>query len=229
VNTENGSIAIGDLLSPSSIPGVAMKATETRFVVGVAGASYEGDGIGMILSYIGQFSDHQSRNVTATSAVQKILSGIATIPIGETSTRISFTDMSVYPMIYVLPINGGTNWNITEVTSSSFLLSTPAPSTSDTVFSWRVTPSSAETMEWRSDNTSLLIDPTSGLPVMGTEESADEGASSSDEASLDEDAEETLSDGEVASDEQPPLAEEPPAFVSSTEEGYVPSEEQVTP
>jgi hypothetical protein len=52
VTTKNGKIKIGDLLTSSDIPGVAMKATEPGKVIGSALENYENEGIGKILVFI---------------------------------------------------------------------------------------------------------------------------------------------------------------------------------
>jgi hypothetical protein len=52
VSTESGEIKSGDYLTPSSTPGVAMKATKSGGIFGQAMEGYSSDGIGKILVYI---------------------------------------------------------------------------------------------------------------------------------------------------------------------------------
>jgi len=52
VSTENGEIKVGDLLTSSSKPGVAMKATEPGRVIGIALEPYNGEGIGKIMVFV---------------------------------------------------------------------------------------------------------------------------------------------------------------------------------
>ncbi|HSX31995.1 MAG TPA: hypothetical protein VLF43_01940, partial [Candidatus Saccharimonadales bacterium] len=52
VSTENGAIKPGDPLAASSVPGVAMKATATGRIVGMAMESYDGQGEGMITVFV---------------------------------------------------------------------------------------------------------------------------------------------------------------------------------
>jgi hypothetical protein len=52
VSTENGAIKIGDTLTSSSIPGVAMKATKAGSVIGRAMAGYDGEGIGKVMAFV---------------------------------------------------------------------------------------------------------------------------------------------------------------------------------
>jgi hypothetical protein len=52
VTAENGSIKPGDLLTSSSIPGVAMKATKAGQVIGQAMTGFEGEGVGKVLAFV---------------------------------------------------------------------------------------------------------------------------------------------------------------------------------
>lgn len=52
VSTENGPIAIGDTLTSSSVPGVAMKATKAGSVLGRALEPYDGEGIGKVMTFV---------------------------------------------------------------------------------------------------------------------------------------------------------------------------------
>ena len=52
VSGENGPIAPGDLLTSSSIPGVAMKATKAGPIVGKAMTAFDGSGIGMVTMFV---------------------------------------------------------------------------------------------------------------------------------------------------------------------------------
>jgi hypothetical protein len=52
VNNENGPIAAGDNLTPSSVPGVAMKATRAGQIIGQAMNDYNASGEGTVLAFI---------------------------------------------------------------------------------------------------------------------------------------------------------------------------------
>ena len=52
VSTENGPIRVGDYLTSSSIPGVAMKATKAGPAVGKAMTAYDGEDIGSVLVFV---------------------------------------------------------------------------------------------------------------------------------------------------------------------------------
>lgn len=52
VNTENGPIKVGDLLTSSSTPGVAMKAIKSGSIIGQAMQSFDGQGVGKVLVFV---------------------------------------------------------------------------------------------------------------------------------------------------------------------------------
>jgi hypothetical protein len=52
VTAQNGKIEVGDYLTSSEIPGVAMKATSDGMIIGQALSSFEGEGIGQIVVFI---------------------------------------------------------------------------------------------------------------------------------------------------------------------------------
>ena len=52
VSTENGPIQPGDLLTTSSIPGVAMRATKAGQIIGQAMSEFDGEGVGRVVVFI---------------------------------------------------------------------------------------------------------------------------------------------------------------------------------
>ncbi|KKT71433.1 MAG: hypothetical protein UW68_C0067G0003, partial [Candidatus Collierbacteria bacterium GW2011_GWB1_44_6] len=52
VSAENGAIKAGDLLTTSSTPGVAMKATKAGAIIGNAMSDFSGEGIGLVLAFV---------------------------------------------------------------------------------------------------------------------------------------------------------------------------------
>mgnify|MGYP001585353540 CR=1 FL=1 len=52
VSTENGPVKPGDMLTSSSFPGVAMKATKAGTIVGQAMTGFDGEGIGSVMVFI---------------------------------------------------------------------------------------------------------------------------------------------------------------------------------
>ncbi|OGY88930.1 MAG: hypothetical protein A2677_02055 [Candidatus Komeilibacteria bacterium RIFCSPHIGHO2_01_FULL_52_14] len=65
VTNENGSIKPGDVLTSSSIPGVAMKATKAGTILGVALEAYEDEGVGTVMTFVktGQYSGANLRDI----------------------------------------------------------------------------------------------------------------------------------------------------------------------
>ncbi|OGY24411.1 MAG: hypothetical protein A2172_01730 [Candidatus Woykebacteria bacterium RBG_13_40_15] len=58
VNGENGPIAVGDLITSSSTPGVGMKATKAGYVIGRALTSFSGQGEGAVVAFVNtQYAD----------------------------------------------------------------------------------------------------------------------------------------------------------------------------
>jgi hypothetical protein len=55
VIVENGAIEAGDYLTPSSIPGAAMKASGEASVIGQAMSAYGGEGVGIVLVFVKNF------------------------------------------------------------------------------------------------------------------------------------------------------------------------------
>ena len=75
VSTQNGPINIGDYLTSSSIPGVAMKATEAGPVIGRAMSSYNGTTIGSVIVYIAPsyYNPSNSQTLQANNIIANML------------------------------------------------------------------------------------------------------------------------------------------------------------
>ena len=98
VVTENGAIVPGDYLSPSSIPGVAMRAMDGGIVVGQALSSYDGEGVDMVLVFVKHFVFNE--NNTSLEDITAIQTEVGRNPIliiaDKISTGIKFlTDLVV--------------------------------------------------------------------------------------------------------------------------------------
>jgi hypothetical protein len=76
VSTQNGPIAIGDYLTSSSIPGVAMKATQSGPVIGRAMSSYNGTSVGSVIVYVspGYYNPSNSQTLQANNVIANMLS-----------------------------------------------------------------------------------------------------------------------------------------------------------
>ncbi len=99
VITENGPIKAGDLLTPSSTPGVAMKATKAGIIVGQALTSYEGnvdnpEEIGNVVAFI---KTSYSVGVGTAGLTANLTAGNATLDIGK-STLDAFLRQNSNPI-----------------------------------------------------------------------------------------------------------------------------------
>lgn len=78
VTTENGEIKKGDLLTLSSIPGVAKKATQTGEVLGTALENYSGTGINRILVLVRPGWHQEDGNITSSGTIEAIIKANST-------------------------------------------------------------------------------------------------------------------------------------------------------
>ena len=101
VNTENGDINPGDYLTPSSVPGVAMKATMTGNIVGQAMMSFDREGTGNILAFVkngnnaGGLAELFNSTGTSTENISKEVLGKIELNTATTSRSDIFTDRLV--------------------------------------------------------------------------------------------------------------------------------------
>jgi hypothetical protein len=88
VSTENGVIKQGDLLTTSSIPGVAMKATKASHVIGQAMGSYDAPDVGMTLMFV--------KGGDSLGSTAGLLDNI-----GVDSTKLSSSEYSMNMLNYI--------------------------------------------------------------------------------------------------------------------------------
>jgi len=90
VTSENGSIAPGDYLTPSSTPGTAMKATKSGVIIGQAMTAFNGDGIGSVLTFVKtSYYNGESDELFASTDVLGTLAGRATVAATKAATSYS--------------------------------------------------------------------------------------------------------------------------------------------
>jgi hypothetical protein len=127
VSSQNGSIHIGDPLTASTIPGVAMKLTSPGTIVGFALEDFIAPGTGTISVFVSpgyhQGSLTADGVTTSTPAGIAHQEGLAKIYAGQTSVKISFAAMEGYPMIHVRPYGQVTDsyW-VDSVSDTSFTI-----------------------------------------------------------------------------------------------------------
>ncbi|HVM90359.1 MAG TPA: hypothetical protein VMU11_00485 [Verrucomicrobiae bacterium] len=193
VSTENGAIHAGDLLGLSGTAGVAAKATENGFIVGIALEDYSNSGTGLIQVLIepqwnGSFSSG-SAAPSGPSAPAGV-SGFADIAAGSVQVTVHFSSLTAYPNIRIAPYGqvDGTWW-IDSVTDSGFRIVMQNAQSHDVRFSWTAVPSQTGDYLYNSDGTFGTIDPTTGIgPAMGpgsVASSTDSGSTSSTDSGSD--------------------------------------------
>ncbi len=194
VSTINGEIKTGDLLAPTSIPGVAGKAIEDGPIVGIALQSYNGADIGKIEVFVktSWYSKPNSvdqvveNNTYITNVVASepdvVRRGLAKIETGAVKVHISFETLNGYPFVQTTPrglIVGA--WSTDNYTDTGFDIILEQPQTFDVVFGWEARALDGSTMMIMSDGTSLLVDPTSGQVVVQEPEPIEEEPSTPSE------------------------------------------------
>lgn len=87
VSSENGVINVGDALTASSVPGVAMKATKAGAIIGMAMTGFDGQGLGTVLAYVKSGSTTGSK--IASSDGRAILNELLTQQSEVAPTNVS--------------------------------------------------------------------------------------------------------------------------------------------
>jgi hypothetical protein len=167
VSTMNGAIEPGDPLAPSTIPGVAVKATKAGPIVGLALEAYADSEVGKIEVFVhptwwgGSEERTNSASVPATVAgpSQKQARGFAEIQAGEKRVKVTFPSVLTYPHVQVTPYaqtEGG--WWIEHVTEAQFEIVLGQMAARDTRFSWTVEAAGEEEKLFHSNGSALKID-----------------------------------------------------------------------
>lgn len=150
VTATNGAIQVGDLLAPSTIPGVAMKATAAGPVVGQALEAYSGGDVGSIevFVHVGWWGGPAkaleevpaaSESQTAEAAPTKIYQGLARIVTRGQRVHVQFPSVGSYPLVQVTPYGeiDGTWWT-DHYTHEGFDILLKKPQEHELTFAWRV-------------------------------------------------------------------------------------------
>ena len=149
VTTESGAIAIGDLLTVSSQPGVARKAAPGEQTIGYALESYAGDGVGSIQLFVNL--QQGTAQPTDTSEPGSELGGdsvgLAKILPGDTEVFVAFgQEYPDQPVVTVTPMDFFTGqYKISDVGVGGFTIVLSEAQQADTSFSWRAS-GAAETV-----------------------------------------------------------------------------------
>lgn len=150
VTASNGPIVIGDLLAPSTVPGVAMKATKAGPVLGQALEAYSEGNVGSIEVFVrvGWWGgpEKEATPVVATESTEaastgstKVYQGLARITTKGQKVHVSFPSVGSYPLVQITPygeIEGG--WWTDGYSHQGFDILLKKPQTHEVTFSWRV-------------------------------------------------------------------------------------------
>jgi hypothetical protein len=188
VSTQQGAIQAGDALAPSTIPGVAVKATRPGPVVGFALENYNSPNIGKIQVYVNPtwWGGNASANTDGGSSqgFASNLSGFALVYAGQTSVQVSFSSLGAFPLVQVTPYSDSDgSWWIRNVSDKGFEIVFHAPVTRDVLFAWQAVPAHAGQRMSFSDGTEGDFDWTTGQPVQGSAQTVTPSTSSTDPGS----------------------------------------------
>jgi hypothetical protein len=148
VSSMNGAIKIGDLLAPSTIPGVAVKATVAGPVVGQALESFSETNVGSIEVFVhagwwGGPTIRETATVTPTSteteSTTKVYQGLARITVKGIKVHVQFPSVGSYPLVQVTPygeVTGG--WWTDHYTHEGFDILLKQSQEHEVTFAWRV-------------------------------------------------------------------------------------------
>ncbi len=175
VSTANGAIRVGDYLTVSSRDGVAMKATKSGEVVGIAFEAYEKAEDGVIsvfvkpqqVTFYGPEPISGPVNPTINTTVR---TGLAKIMAGSNSVNVKFQTLGAFPVVSVTPYGQtpGGYW-IEQVTDSGFTLVLAQPTTIDLTVGYTAS-LPTETAVSVSDNTQSTLDAVTGQTVSGDQQ-----------------------------------------------------------
>lgn len=159
VNNENGSIAVGDYLTLSSVPGIAMKATNAGVIIGQAIASYTGNGTGKILMFVknrvnigGRISENGISAGTLNDLIiagglridgevdlGKDSIGEAVIKAGSGEVVVVFEKPYTYhPVVAISKLTQGilSDYYVSEITKTGFKIKIVPTQGNDMAFGW---------------------------------------------------------------------------------------------
>lgn len=135
VTSQNGPIAAGDILTTSSIPGVAMKATKNGTVVAKALEGYNStdpQSVGKIMVFVG-IAYHDFADTHIAQAPTK--TGQVVLPTGTTEVEIK-TEALKDGHLFVQPEDIPITTAVKKKADDTFLVKIATPQTQDILLSW---------------------------------------------------------------------------------------------
>ena len=167
ISTMNGAIEAGDVLAPSTIPGVAVKAIESGPTVGIALEGYSGSNVGSIEVFVnpgwwgGPVTELAETTGSVAAAVAK--SGFAQIAVGQSKVRVALDGFIRYPLLQVTPYTQvESGWWIDRVTPEGFDIVLGAPIGRAARFAWTAEEVSESPSVTLSTGNRFPMDPVSG-------------------------------------------------------------------
>lgn len=167
ISTMNGAIEAGDVLAPSTIPGVAVKAIESGPTVGIALEGYSGSNVGSIEVFVnpgwwgGPVTELAETTGSVAAAVAK--SGFAQITLGQLKVRVALDGFIRYPLLQVTPYTQvESGWWIDRVTPEGFDIVLGAPIGRAARFAWTAEEVSESPSVTLSTGNRFPMDPVSG-------------------------------------------------------------------
>ncbi len=167
ISTMNGAIEAGDVLAPSTIPGVAVKAIESGPTVGIALEAYSGSNVGSIEVFVnpgwwgGPVTELAETTGSVAAAVAK--SGFAQITLGQSKVRVALDGFIRYPLLQVTPYTQvESGWWIDRVTPEGFDIVLGAPIGRAARFAWTAEEVSESPSVTLSTGNRFPMDPVSG-------------------------------------------------------------------
>jgi hypothetical protein len=167
ISTMNGAVEAGDVLAPSTIPGVAVKATEEGPTIGIALEGYSGSDVGSIEVFVnpgwwgGPMTDIAASDTAVAGTVAK--SGFAQITLGQTKVRVALDGFIRYPLLQVTPYTQvESGWWIDRVTPEGFDIVLGAPIGRAARFAWTAEEVGESPSVVLSTGNRFPIDPVSG-------------------------------------------------------------------
>ncbi len=165
VSTINGAIEAGDALAPSTIPGVAVKATRPGPIVGLALEGYSGSDVGSIEVFVNPtwWGGTGTRSVEGMSVAGKTQQGFAEITPGRTRAHVSLPGFTRYPHLQLTPYSQiERGWWIERVTSEGFDVVLGGVIGQNARFAWTATETADEAPVSFSSGRVFQIDPVTG-------------------------------------------------------------------
>ncbi len=165
VSTLNGAIQVGDFLSPSDIPGVAVKSTGQGSVIGIALESYDLPQEGLISVFVNM--DYMGNKFASNDSFEssKDIKGFAFMQAGSQEVRVTHESVLAYPIIQLFPqgyING--SYSVKDITASGFTIKFSNPQDLDIKISYIVTVPNVGSLHF-SDGTIGALDSEYGEPI----------------------------------------------------------------